>query len=72
MASGANRIFFPFPVGLLELLLRAGSREDVYERLTGSLVADPSALLGLGWAPRLTTPAGLATLMSSSFDRTGF
>jgi nucleoside-diphosphate-sugar epimerase len=54
---------FPFPVALFELLLRAAGREEIYQRLSGSLVADPSALMSLGWAPPVATPAGLAGLM---------
>ena len=53
---------FPFPVPLLESLLRAAGKEE-YQRLSGALVADPSALMGLGWAPQLATPVGLAKLM---------
>jgi nucleoside-diphosphate-sugar epimerase len=61
---------FPLPVGspatLLELLFRAAGREYSYERLSGSLVADPSALIGIGWTPPLATAAGLARLMHMS------
>ncbi len=57
---------FPFPAALLEILLRAGRREEIYQRLSRPLVADPSALIGLGWAPPLATPAGLAKLMQAS------
>jgi nucleoside-diphosphate-sugar epimerase len=57
---------FPLPAALLQLLLRAGGREEIYQRLSGSLVADPSALISLGWAPPLATPAGLAKLMQTS------
>jgi hypothetical protein len=39
------------------------SREVIYQRLSGSLVADPSALIALGWTPALTTAAGLRGLM---------
>jgi nucleoside-diphosphate-sugar epimerase len=45
---------FPLPATLLELLLRAAGREYIYERLSGSLIADPSALMSIGWAPPLT------------------
>jgi hypothetical protein len=31
--------------------------------MSGSLVADPSALLGLGWVPRLSASDGLSRLM---------
>jgi len=57
---------FPFPVTLLELLLRAAGREDIYERLSGSLAADPSALMSIGWTPPLATAAGLAGLMRAT------
>jgi nucleoside-diphosphate-sugar epimerase len=57
---------FPLPAVLLKLLLRAAGREEIYQRLSGSLVADPSALISLGWAPPLATPAGLARLMQPS------
>jgi UDP-glucose 4-epimerase len=56
---------FPFPATLLGLLLRASGREEIYRRLSGSLVADPTALLGLGWAPPLATPDGLVRLMQA-------
>jgi nucleoside-diphosphate-sugar epimerase len=57
---------FPFPAGILELLLRAAGRDEVYQRLAGPLVADPSALINLRWAPTVTTPIGLANLMHST------
>jgi nucleoside-diphosphate-sugar epimerase len=52
----------PVPPAWLEAALRAAGRAEVYERLAGSLVADPSALLQLGWTPPLTTAQGLAAL----------
>jgi UDP-glucose 4-epimerase len=57
---------FPLPAVLLQLMLRAAGREEICQRLSGSLVADPSALLSLGWAPPLATPVGLAKLMQAS------
>jgi UDP-glucose 4-epimerase len=57
---------FPFPAALLQLLLRAAGREEIYRLLSGSLVADPSALISLGWAPPVATPTGLAKLMQVS------
>src|SRR5580698_8529112 len=53
---------FPLPAVLLKFLLRAAGREEIYQRLSGSLVADPSALINLGWSPPLDTPTGLARL----------
>ena len=57
---------FPLPAAPLGLLLRAAGRKEIYQHLSGSLVADPSALLSLGWTPPLATPAGLARLMQAS------
>ena len=55
---------FPLPDATLELLLRAAGRQDVYQRLAGPLVADPSALITLlRWAPTVTTTIGLGNLM---------
>jgi hypothetical protein len=57
---------FPFPPALLEILFRAAGREEIYRRLSGSLIADPAALTSLGWAPPLATPTGLAKLMQAN------
>jgi nucleoside-diphosphate-sugar epimerase len=56
---------FPLSPALIELFLRSTGREEIYRRLSGSLVADPSALIGLGWKP-LTTQVGLCRLMQTS------
>jgi nucleoside-diphosphate-sugar epimerase len=53
----------PVPLRLLELALRAAGREQIYQRLAGSLIADPSALMTLGWTPRVSSTEGLAALM---------
>ena len=53
----------PVPPQLLELALRATGRAEIYQRLAGSLVADPSALMRLGWVPRVTSVEGLRTLV---------
>jgi nucleoside-diphosphate-sugar epimerase len=54
---------FPLPPALLEVLLRAARREEIYQRLSGPLIADARALMSLGWTPRLATQDGLAMLM---------
>jgi nucleoside-diphosphate-sugar epimerase len=62
---GRRANVFPLPPRLLEILLRAGGQEESYERISGSLVADPAVLTSLGWTPPVTTPAGLAKLMQA-------
>ena len=41
----------PVPPSLLEAALRVAGRTEIYQRLAGSLIADPSALVRLGWSP---------------------
>jgi len=60
---GRRPNIFPLSPALLELLLRTVGREEIYQRLSGSLVADPSALIALGWTPPLTAALGLRGLM---------
>ena len=62
---GRRANMFPLSPALLEVLLRAVGREEIYQRLSGSLVADPSALIALGWTPPLTTADGLRGLMQT-------
>jgi UDP-glucose 4-epimerase len=52
----------PLPLPLLEAALRAAGRTETFQRLAGSLVADPSALIGLNWVPPIATAEGLAAL----------
>jgi hypothetical protein len=60
---GRRRKVFPMPPVLLEFLLRSIGQGENYRRMSGALVADPSALIDLGWAPRLSASAGLSRLM---------
>jgi len=57
---------FPLPAAVLEFILHTAGRDDVYRRVSGSLVADPSALINLGWTPPVATPGGLARLMQAA------
>jgi UDP-glucose 4-epimerase len=60
---GRRAQVFPLAPRLLEILLRAAGQGESYSRISGSLVADPSVLMGLGWAPVVTTPVGLSRLL---------
>jgi nucleoside-diphosphate-sugar epimerase len=60
---GRRSNLFPAPPDLIGLLLRSLGQEQIYRRMSGSLVADPSALRNLGWAPQLATRDGLCQLM---------
>ncbi|HEV2714036.1 MAG TPA: NAD-dependent epimerase/dehydratase family protein [Terriglobales bacterium] len=60
---GRQRRVFPMSPVLLEFVLRLMGQGEIYRRMSGSLVADPSALIALGWTPRVTTSDGLSWLM---------
>jgi UDP-glucose 4-epimerase len=57
---------FPLPPALLKIVLRAAGRDEIYRRLSGSLIADPAALTSLGWTPPMPTQVGLAKLMQAN------
>jgi UDP-glucose 4-epimerase len=63
---GRRANIFPLPEALLRWILHTSGRDEVYERVSGSLVADPTALMRLGWSPPRATRAGLAALMRAS------
>ncbi len=67
MRSGLGRRpnVFAAPPALIGFLLRAIGHDESYRRISGSLVAEPSALISLGWAPPLTTAEGLCRLMQA-------
>ena len=62
---GRSPGLIPVPPVLLRTALRATGRTEIYQRLAGSLVAEPGVLLRLGWKPPVTTPEGLAALARS-------
>jgi len=62
---GRSPGLIPVPQSLLKTALRAAGRTEIYQRLAGSLVADPAALLRLGWTPPVATADALAALARS-------
>jgi nucleoside-diphosphate-sugar epimerase len=70
MRDGLGRLpnIFPAPPALIGLLLRSLGQEQIYRRMSGSLVADPSALMTLGWTPPVAAGDGLRRLMRASAD----
>lgn len=65
MRKGAGRRpgLINVPASVIETALRLRGRADAYQVLFGSLVADPSALVKLGWTPSVATQDGLANLL---------
>jgi nucleoside-diphosphate-sugar epimerase len=62
---GRRPKIFSVPGPLLESAFRVVGRNEAYQRLARSLVADPSALTQLGWAASVDTETGLSRLMRS-------
>jgi UDP-glucose 4-epimerase len=62
---GRRAGLLPVPPGILAAALRAMGKSEIYERLAGALVADPSALMELGFKPAVSTQEGLAKLARS-------
>jgi hypothetical protein len=60
---GRRPRIIPLPAPALRAFLSLAGKPELYERLTGSLVADPSALMRIGWRPSTQSTAGLANLM---------
>jgi nucleoside-diphosphate-sugar epimerase len=56
----------PVPGALVVAALRMAGKGEMAERLGGSLVASPAALMSLGWRPALTTEQGLERLARAS------
>jgi nucleoside-diphosphate-sugar epimerase len=64
MRSGLGRGpgLLPCPPSLIDLACRTTGRQEVFDRLSGSLVARADGLAALGWQPVQTTRDGLAGL----------
>ncbi len=62
---GRNAGLIPVPASLLRLALNVAGHPAWYERLAQPLVADPSALVELGWRPRVSTVHGLEALVKT-------
>jgi UDP-glucose 4-epimerase len=56
----------PVPPALFAMACRAIGRDEDWDRIGGSLVADPSKLLRAGWMPTIETRTGLAALAQVS------
>jgi hypothetical protein len=50
------------PPGLLSLLLGLIGQRASFERLAGTLIAEPTKLLAAGWRPLVETKVGLGEM----------
>ena len=67
MRSGLGRRagLLPLPSPLIGLACRATGRQEVFDRLSGSLVAKAEGLAAMGWQPAQSSRDGLAALAAA-------
>ncbi len=69
-AMGRRPMLFSIPPRALSLGFRLLGREDAWDRISGPMAADPSALLRLGWRPPAeSTTAGLRRWLAPAQPR---
>jgi nucleoside-diphosphate-sugar epimerase len=61
-ARGRNPALLAVPPGLLSLLLGLIGQRASFERLAGTLIAEPTRLLAAGWRPLVETKAALGKM----------
>ena len=64
-AAGRKPWLVPVPPALLSGLLGLIGRRDVAERLSGTLIAEPTKLLAAGWRPVTDTRTALGAMVGS-------
>jgi UDP-glucose 4-epimerase len=60
---------FPVPPALFSTALKLIGKHDMWDRLGGSLVADPAKLMSAGWKPVIDTKAGLTQMAQAASPR---
>jgi nucleoside-diphosphate-sugar epimerase len=68
-ARGRSAALFPLPPTLIGALLGLIGRREQWDRLAGSLVAEPAKLLAAGWRPVVETAAGLTAMVQAASPR---
>jgi UDP-glucose 4-epimerase len=63
--AGRSPALLPVPPSIFETGLKAIGRSDIWERLGGDLVVDPSKLIAAGWRPGRDTASGLARMAAA-------
>ncbi|HET7381889.1 MAG TPA: NAD-dependent epimerase/dehydratase family protein [Pseudolabrys sp.] len=67
--EGRRPRLLPVPPALIALASKALGRAEEWQRLGGTLVADPGKLMHAGWKPAADTRAGLAALARATASR---
>ena len=61
-ALGRNPALLALPPGLMSMLLALIGQRESFERLAGTLIAEPTRLLAAGWRPQVETKAALGEM----------
>jgi UDP-glucose 4-epimerase len=64
--QGRRPAMLPVPPWLFGIAFKAAGRTEMWDRLGGELVVDPSKLLAAGWKPAIGTVTGLAAMDQTS------
>jgi UDP-glucose 4-epimerase len=67
--AGRRASLLPVPSPAIAMALKALGRAEEWNRLGGTLVADPSKLMQAGWQPPVETRAGLVALARDSLTQ---
>lgn len=68
-AGGRSPRLWPLPPAAIAVPLRALGRGALWDRIGGSLRADPAKLLAAGWQPRHDTLGGLGAVIQAATPR---
>ena len=68
-AMGKKPGLVAVPPALLSAMLKMIGKGDWFDRLAGTLVADPSKLLAAGWQPAADTKAAIAEMVQAASPR---
>jgi UDP-glucose 4-epimerase len=68
-AAGRKPWLLPVPPTLLSALLGVAGKRDMAERLSGTLIAEPTKLLGAGWRPVTDTRTAIAAMAQAASPR---
>jgi len=68
-AAGRKPALLALSPALLRVALRLLGQRDAYQRLAGSLVAEPRKLLAAGWRPAIDTRTAIAQMVQAASPR---
>jgi UDP-glucose 4-epimerase len=68
-AAGRRPSLLPVPPALLSALLNLTGKRDMAERLSGTLIAEPTKLLAAGWRPVTDTRSAIAAMVQAASPR---